>query len=293
MQQPIIVHHKANLDGQAHPPNSLKMIQASLEANAAFIEVDIVALAEDDYLILHDHALDSETTGQGIADEYTVEQATSLHFKAYPDHKVALLSEVVDLFQQSSTKTRLQLDFKNVIPFPTDEPLQRLVALVKPLGKQVIISSCADWQLRKLHRLSPTVDLGFDPLFYFDYRHPSGQYPPQIPPFKQGAYGYYDDGLVARQQIWPAADYLLDRCEELSRRVPKISVMYINYRTLLQSLEDGFNWVEYLGKHEIAVAAWTVDIGKIEDYLIQQLVNAGVAYITTNTPIGLKEILQR
>ena len=50
---PILVHHMAALDGWPHPPNTLEMIEASLNAGAAIIEIDITALADDDYLFVN------------------------------------------------------------------------------------------------------------------------------------------------------------------------------------------------------------------------------------------------
>jgi glycerophosphoryl diester phosphodiesterase len=44
IRPPIIVHHKAAHDGR-FPPNSLEAITACLDADAPFIEIDIMALA--------------------------------------------------------------------------------------------------------------------------------------------------------------------------------------------------------------------------------------------------------
>src|SRR4051794_13004473 len=65
ISSPTIVHHMAALDNQVAPPNSLDAIFACLDAGAAFIEVDVTALADGDYLLVHDEELESETNGQG------------------------------------------------------------------------------------------------------------------------------------------------------------------------------------------------------------------------------------
>ncbi|HVO43028.1 MAG TPA: hypothetical protein VMT34_10410 [Aggregatilineales bacterium] len=41
-----------------------------------------------------------------------------------------------------------------MIPFPSDEPLHRLVDLIAPLGRRVQVSTGADWQLRKLRTMA-------------------------------------------------------------------------------------------------------------------------------------------
>jgi glycerophosphoryl diester phosphodiesterase len=46
---PTIVHHMAALDNQAAPQNSLEALRACLDAGAAFIEIDVTALADSDF----------------------------------------------------------------------------------------------------------------------------------------------------------------------------------------------------------------------------------------------------
>src|SRR5438552_385361 len=126
LRPPVIVHHmaavslQAALDGQ-YPPNSLEAIRACLEAKAAFIEVDVSALADADYLLVHDDMLESETTGMGLVIKCSAQRARELCIRRRDGTPTALhvplLSEVVALFQQYPGDTRLQLDFKNLYPF--------------------------------------------------------------------------------------------------------------------------------------------------------------------------------
>ena len=60
---PTIVHHMAALDDHSSPPNSLEAIQTNLQAGTGFIEVDINALSQGDYLLVHENALEAETSG--------------------------------------------------------------------------------------------------------------------------------------------------------------------------------------------------------------------------------------
>ena len=281
----------AALDGHTFPPNSLEAIRASLEAGAACIELDITALADGDYLLVHDPDLASETTGLGPVGACTVKQARKLYYKAASAvYHVPLLSDVVAVFQAHPGSTRLQLDFKNVIPVPDDEPLRWLVRLIEPLGSRVIVSTEADWQLRKLRRLAPWLDLGFDIHFYIDWNpHPRN---PEAYPRHLGAYGYYDDHPVATRRIWTTADYLKDRCGMLVGLVPNISTFYINHQFLAQSLEDGFNWAEALDEVGILCDAWTLDVGDpAAEANASRLLAAGIDMFSTNTPIALKKFL--
>jgi len=290
---PIIVHHMTALDGQAAVPNSLEAIRACLEAHAPVIEIDVTALADSDYLLVHDPTLDTGTTGTGEIGKTTQAQAQTLYFKkngAATDYRVPLLSEVVALFQQYDTPTRLQIDFKNMIPLGTDELLLRLLTIIEPLQKRMLVSTGADWQLRKLRRLAPWLDLGFDIGFYLDFREPSPH--PLIFPHQQGAYGYLDEHPIAMTKFWSTADYLADRCGAFVGLVPNISVFYINYKLLIQSLDDGFNWADALHAAGIMLDAYTLDVGNsIAESSVPRLIEAGVDFLTTNTPQALTALV--
>lgn len=284
-------------EGSPAPPNSLDALRACLEAGADWVEIDVTALADSDYLIVHDPELESETSGQGAVAALSPHAARALYIKHQDQvtrHPVPLLSDVVELFRASPGQTQLQLDFKNVIPFPADEPLRRLIHLIEPLGARVLVSSTADWQLRQLRRLAPSLRLGFDIMLYLFYWQPNK--PPRIarhPPYTLGAYGYYDDHPLASARIWSAGDYLLDRCESLMGLVPNVSVFYIEHSLLAQSLEDGFNWAEPLHARGVQLAAWTMDVtDPVARATAPKLYKAGVDLFASNTPRALSELLR-
>ncbi|MCC7451514.1 MAG: hypothetical protein IT324_29160 [Anaerolineae bacterium] len=299
IRPPIIVHHTASLDdGRNLARNSREAIRACLESRAAFIEIDVTALANDDYLLVHDPELEAETTGKGAVGECSAVQARDLYFVQNgqaTSFRVPLLSEVVALFGEYPGATRLQIDFKNMIPFPNGEPLRRLLHLIEPLGDRVIVSTGADWQLRKLRTLAPRLDLGLDVHFYIDVRPPEEPGTPidSVPyPAKRGVYGYWDDHPLASRRFWPTPEYLEDRCGFLVGLVPGISTFYISHVLLAQSLNDGFNWAESLHKRGIKLDAWTLDADNPTAVAnAKRLLIAGVDQFTTNTPNALAAIL--
>lgn len=292
---PTIVHHMAALDNQIAPQNSLEAIEACLDAGAAFIEIDVTALADSDYLLVHDDLLESETNGTGDVGACSVSHARELSIKqndAVTNFRVALLSDVIGLFQARGGASRLQLDFKNVIPLPTDEPLHRLVELIQPLGERVLVSSGADWQLRKIRKLAPWLMLGFDVMYYLDWEPLAKVRDPRAFPKHRGAYGYYDDHMLATARLWDTAEYLRDRCESLIGLVPDTSVFYIEHTLLAQSLHDGFNWAETLHTHNIKLDAWTMDVtNPVAVENTKLLRDAGCDLFTTNTPHAIAELL--
>lgn len=285
------------LEGSPAPPNSLEAMRACLEAGADWIEIDVTALADTDYLIVHNPELESETSGQGTVAALSPPAARELlikHQEQVTNYHVPLLSDVVELFRAHPGQTQLQLDFKNVIPFPTDEPLHRLIQLIEPLGERVLVSSTADWQLRKLRCIAPSLRLGFDIMLYLFYWQPHKR--PRVarhPPYTLGVYGYYDDHPLASARIWSSADYLRDRCESFVGQLPNVSVFYIEHSLLAQSLEDGFNWAEPLHARGVQLAAWTMDVtDPVARATAPKLYKAGVDLFASNTPRALAELLR-
>jgi glycerophosphoryl diester phosphodiesterase len=296
IKAPTIVHHMAAVDNSPFPPNSLEAIQVSLDANAAIIELDVTALARDDYLLVHDLELESETDGHGLVGECAPTNARELFYKdrdGVSSYHAAVLSDAVQLVLNQRGSTRLQLDFKNVYPLPNDEPLERLVELVRPLGERVLVSTGADWQLRRLRKLAPWLMLGLDVMWYIDWQPEGAPRDPHAPPQQRGAYGYYDDHLLARARWWPTAEYLRDRCESLMGLVPDVSAFYLEYPLIAQSLDDGFNWADALHARDIKLDAWTIDATNPRAVArLKKLRDAGVDLFTTNTPRALAQWLE-
>ncbi len=286
---PIVVHHMAALDDAPHPPNSLAAIAACLAADAPFIEIDVTALAADDYLLVHDPDLESETSGSGPVSAATAEAARDLRLKhrgQITAEPPALLSQVVELFVRHGGRSRLQIDFKNVLPMRSDEPLRRLVGLIEPLGERVLVSSGADWHLRRLRQLAPWLAIGFDIGFYLDYR--PRPVDARLPPYRLGAYGYHDDHILAAQALLDPAAYLAERSLLLHRALPEASIWYVGYPMIARALADGFNLADWLHGQGILLDAWTLDVTSPDALAhLDALRRAGVDQFTTNTPHAL------
>jgi glycerophosphoryl diester phosphodiesterase len=287
-----VIHHMAALDA-AHPPNSLEAVRACLEAGATTIEIDAAALAGEDFLVVHDLDLASQTTGTGLAREMAIGQARDLRMKrkdgTVTDYPVPLLSEVIALLLQYED-TRLQIDLKDERPYENEEPILRLAQIVLPAEGRVIVSSMADWQLRRIAKFAPWLELGFDPGFYLawwqDYVDLA------LPPHRMGAYGYLDDQPLAAERVWPVDRYLAERAEVLLHQVPGITTFYAYHGLLAKCLDDGFNWAEACRDAGITLDAWTIDIGRpgMEER-VRRLHEAGVDLFTTNTPRELAALL--
>jgi len=291
----LLIHHSANRD-HGYPAGSPPALRACLEAGARVVEVDISPLADGQFALLHGPMLDRETTGSGPIAGATAGQVRSLHYV----HKgegtpspvpVGLLPDALDLLGRYPDTMELQLDLKPDA-YSSDGILSGLIALLRPVKERVRVTSPADWALRRLRRLDPELPLGFDPLLYIEVDRGPGGNDPSVPPYRRGAYGYWDDHPLSLRRWGPAADYLAARTEALWAQAPAGAVWYIDAALLAQALDDGFDWIADLHRRGSEVDAWTLDAHKPERLaLAQRLAEAGVDRITTNNAPAMAGVL--
>ena len=291
----LLVHHAANRD-HSHPAGSPAALQACLQAGARVVEVDISLLADGQFALLHGPRLERETTGSGPIAALTSEQVRALHYvhrgqgrpTAVP---VGLLPDALDLLRQYPETMELQLDLKPDV-YSTDTVLSRLIAALEPVKDRVRVTSPSDWALRRLRALDPELPLGFDPLLYMeiDYGEHSD---PSVPPFRRGAYGYWDDHPLSMARWGPPAAYLAARAEALWAQAPAGAAWYIDAALLAQALDDGFDWIAHLHELGAEVDAWTLDAHKPERLaLASRLAATGIDRITTNNAPALSQALE-
>jgi glycerophosphoryl diester phosphodiesterase len=292
MKPILLVHHAANRD-HTYPSGSLPALQACLEAGARAVEIDISLLADGQFALLHGPMLERETPGSGPIGALTSEQVRALHYVRHGEVTgvtVGLLSEAIDLLYQFPATVELQLDLKPDV-YSSDAVLSRLVASLQPVKARVRVTSPSDWALRRLHALDPGLALGFDPLLYIEIDY-GPESDPGVPPFRRGAYGYWDDHPLAMRRWGAAADYLAARAEALWAQAPAGAAWYIDAGLLGQTLDDGFDWIAHLHARGAEVDAWTLDTNKPERVaLARRLAAAGVDRITTNTAPALSQAL--
>src|SRR5262249_21995935 len=143
------------------------------------------------------------------------------------DHRPPLLSEVVDLLQAQPSPTVLELHARDVDPWPYSR-VDELVRLLEPVRDRVIVSSRADWNLRRVVQVDSRLRVGFNPAYYLDSPPPDAV--PDAFPGEVGAYGYYDRHPLARTRNQAPSDYLWERVNGLFRLVPGASEMHLRLR---------------------------------------------------------------
>ena len=287
----ILIHHAASSEDPGIPPGSLRALKACLEKDAALIEIDVLPLLDGDFALLHDVSLAAATNGEGNVLKKTSEEIKKLQY-AGSQENVATLSQAVELLQEYPNGAILQLDLKPEVPPDArskEDIFQKLLKIIAPVKEKIIISSMADWLLRLLHQLDPQLHLGFDPLLYLDLRQKE-DIPGQTPPYSPGAYHLWDDHPLSSRVWGTQNEYLEARAETLAAQFQISGTWFIRAALLEYVLDNGFNWINFLHNRGNRVAVWTVDLtGPAQENLITKLIEAGVDYITTNTPYTIRE----
>jgi glycerophosphoryl diester phosphodiesterase len=281
------VAHMAVLSG-AHPRNSLAAIRECFDAGVERIEIDAHSLAGPDFAIFHDRRLEDHTTGTGTIGRATPDDIRALRFLDRPDERPLLLSEVVAM--ACERRTEMQLDLKDWRPL-ADERLRALIDTVAPVKERVIVSSGQDWNLRRLHRADPELAIGFDPGHYIDHAVEAS---PVFLPRTIGAYDYRDDHPLAYGRTEETADYLRHRSEMLVLQAPASREFFLNYRLVLQMLDDGFNVADFLHERAIDANVWTLDYHGLASLpILRRLIDSGIDRVTTNTMPAWRDALAR
>jgi len=188
---------------------------------------------------------------------------------------------VLAVVRDAPGPTLLELDAKDLAPWPS-AAAERLARLVEPVRDRVVVTSPADWNLRRLLRADPGLAIGFDPQFHLDWtRSPEALSPPR------GAYGYLDAHPLARRRALPVADYLRERLEELLRLVPGVRELHLRLAFFERMLSDGLHDDAVAVLHGAGSLAdvWTLDAGTPRwRQRLARAIEAGVDIVTTNTP---------
>ncbi|MGH7634787.1 MAG: glycerophosphodiester phosphodiesterase [Gemmatimonadaceae bacterium] len=274
---PALVAHMGVLSG-THRPNTLAAIRECFAESVGRIEIDIHSLAGDDFIVTHDRRLEAATTGKGSIGALTPDDVRAVRFRHDGNDRPALLSEVATL--AADARTEIQLDLKDWRPM-TRERIDALLRVVAPAHDRVIVSTGQDWNLRLVHDADASLPIGFDPGLYIDRKSDEASV---FLPRAIGAYGYRDDHPLAFGATETPAAYLEARMRVLALQAPGAREWFVNYRFVLQALEDGFDLTAWLGERGIGTNVWTLD--HTHDRAIEsfaRLTTLGIARVTTNT----------
>ncbi len=242
------------------PENSLPAIVECFREHVARAEIDIALLRDSDFLVAHDLNLAKATDGSGRVDETTCAASQRLHLThagAVTSERPALLSDVVDAIAAEPFPTILELDLKDWNPWPWPR-VEELARLLQPVKDRITFGGVADWNLRRLLHVDPSLPMGFTITQYLDWV-PETTKPDAIPGVR-GAYNYLDAHPLARQRFGPTADYLRDRLTGLLRLVPGVRDLHVRLLAVERMLDDGFHDLpELVHAHGALLDVWTLN----------------------------------
>jgi glycerophosphoryl diester phosphodiesterase len=243
-------------------------------------EIDVRALKDGEFVVFHDDRFDRVTDTRGRVREATAVEATRPLFEdgTHP----LLFREAVELMAANEYPRRVELDLKDLAPY-TNAQAEALVRAVQPLKERGHFSCPADWNLRRLLAVDPTLSVSLNPHCYIDTEFDDDVRLPM------GAYGYRDAHPLARERLETTADYLRDRLGGIMRLVPGVSEAHLRVGMLERMLDDGIaDMGEIFHSLGMKLDAWTLDsdMPRWRERLAR-ITAAGVDIVTTNTPRAL------
>ena len=242
-------------------------------------EIDVRALRDGEFVVFHDDRFDRVTDASGLVHEATAAEATR---PRYTDGTHPLLfGEAIELIAASEYPRWIELDLKDLVPY-TRPQAEALVRAVQPLKERGHFSTPADWNLRRLLMVDPTLLVSLNPHCYIDTELD------QDVGLPLGAYGYRDAHPLARERLSTTADYLRDRLGGIYRLVPGVIEGHVRVEMFERMLDDGVDVAELFHSLGVKLDVWTLDADTPRwRERFDRIAAAGVDIITTNTPLAL------
>jgi len=244
--------HQGTWSG-AHPENSLAAVRECYAAAVARCEIDF-RLRDEEFVVAHD--------------------------KPRKGRRVPLLREALDIVRGSRPgPTLLMLDAKDDAPWSRHQ-VEALVRMCESVHERIFVGSPADWNLRRLRKVDPTLAIAFDPQYYLTWDSRV-----HAVPGRRGAYGYQDVHPLALRRTVSAADYLRERFDTLLGAVEGMREVHLRLAFFERMLRDGFDAASFAHQASVLVDVWTLDAGtRGWKSRLAHAVAAGADIVTTNTP---------
>ena len=271
--------HRSLWSGR-YSENSPLAIEECASERVVRSEIDVRALRDGEFVVLHDDRFDRVTDATGLVREATAVEATRPRFKdgTHP----LLFSEAIQLIAANEYPRSIELDLKDLAPY-TRPQAEALAREAQPVKERAHFSTPADWNLRRLLAVDPTLRVSLNPHCYIDTEYDEDTRLPL------GAYGYRDAHPLARQRISTTGEYLRDRLGGIMRLVPGIVEAHVRVGMLEHILDDGVSDVaEIFHSLGLKLDVWTLDADTPRwRERFARIVAAGADIVTTNTPQAL------
>ena len=230
----------------------------------ASVEVDLVVTADKGMAVLHDMALDRETTGHGPVAATSDATIRDLHLRGndgapIPD-KVMLLDDLCAMMAEGKVHpdALLQLDYKEDETVLDSKAIAKFAAATGPVAGNVIISSGSAAALKLLTAAVPGMRSGYDASDEQRFKAALASGTLQA---------FVDDAVAA-----------LDGTD----------LIYLYWEIVTRAADAGFDIVAAFHRHGKRIDAWTIREASAEmKPHVEQLLALKVDQITTDDPEGL------
>jgi len=236
----------------------------------ASVEVDLVKHADGGFAVLHDFALDRDTTGHGLVKDTPAGELRTLFLRGVDGqptaHRPMLFEDLCALIAAGdgiSPEAVLQLDLKEEDPAALgSREIASFAAAVRPIAGHFILSGGSAATMDQLAEPVPELAVGYDPCH-------------------EGAI----ERLVASRDF---AGFVADALTAS----PKARMIYLEYRLVLFAAEQGFDLVAAFHGAGKTIDAYTLNRATPEAAaLAERLLGLQVDQITTDDPAALETLL--
>ncbi|MEO6299462.1 MAG: glycerophosphodiester phosphodiesterase family protein [Paracoccaceae bacterium] len=234
----------------------------------ASVEVDLVIHGSDGFAVLHDLALDAETTGNGLVRQTRADALRNLHLRgndrAPIADRVMLLEDLAALIfrEGAHPEALLQLDYKEDAAALTPAVIAGFAHTLGPVAQHFVLSSGDADAVRLLSENVPGLRVGYDPCHM---------------------------GAIARVE---ASHDFAGFVTEAVAASPDAELMYLDHRLVFAAQDFGFDMI----------AAFHAAGRRVDAYTLRRADDAGVRaanrllvlkadQITTDDPEGLAAAL--
>ncbi len=234
----------------------------------ASVEVDLVIHADNGMAVLHNLALERETTGSGLVRQTSAATLRGLHLRDNNGQpiadKVMLLEDLAALIARDGAHPEglLQLDYKEDAAALNPVVIANFAAALAPVARHFILSSGDAESVRILTDSTPGLRIGYDPCH-----------------------------KGAMERLMTTRDYTAFVADAVAAS-PKSELDYLEHRLVLEADRDGFDIIGAFHAHGRRIDSYTVRRADADGMaVIERLLELKVDQITTDDPEGVAAAL--
>ncbi|XEC92920.1 glycerophosphodiester phosphodiesterase [Paenibacillus tarimensis] len=155
----VVAHRGASGDA---PENTMAAFDLAVSLGSDFIEIDVRMSKDGQLVVIHDETLDRTTNGQGLVNDYTLEELKALDAGSYFDpaktqESIPTLEEVLERY---TGQTGILIELKDPPLYPDMEQKTAGIVTRYMENGNIVIQSFHHESMRTMHALLPEIPIG-------------------------------------------------------------------------------------------------------------------------------------